>query len=159
MASTGLDLATQPQELGTVAMRLEVITIPVSDLDRAKSFYQGLGWRIDADAHLAGNRVVQLTPPQSPCSIHMGEGLTSAPPGSAQRMVLAVEDIAAARDELMARGVEASEPFHLGGSGIEPGPDPDGGSYNSYISFSDPDGNSWLLQEVTQRLPGRLWED
>ena len=159
MSTIGLDLASRPQELGTIDMKLEVITIPVSDLERAKSFYQGLGWRIDADANLGGNRVLQFTPLHSPCSIAFGDGLTTAEPGSAQRMEIVVSDIQAARDDLIGRGVEVSELFHWGPSGIEPGPDPDRGSYNSFASFSDPDGNPWLLQDVTERLPGRVWED
>lgn len=160
MSSTGLDLALEPQNLGTVDMKLEVITVPVADVERSKRFYQGIGWRLDADI-MVGEEVhaVQMTPPHSPCSIHFGTGLTGAAPGSAQRMVLIVSDIEAARDELASRGAEVSEPFHTGEAGPAPGPDPERRSYNTYATFSDPDGNTWLLQEVTARLPGREWED
>jgi catechol 2,3-dioxygenase-like lactoylglutathione lyase family enzyme len=141
-------------------MKLEVVTVPVSDVDRAKAFYQRLGWRVDADFDLGGGaRVVQLTPPHSECSIAFGAGLTTAEPGSAQRMEVVVSDIEAARQDLIGRGVEVGEPFHRGEGGFVPGPDPDRRSYNSYATFSDPDGNSWLLQEITSRLPGRQWED
>jgi catechol 2,3-dioxygenase-like lactoylglutathione lyase family enzyme len=160
MTSTGLDLAAQPQDLATVAMKLEVITIAVSDVDRAKSFYEQLGWRIDADLSVGDAfRVLQFTPPGSDCSVSFGKGVTTAQPGSAQRIILAVSDIDPAREDLVDRGIEVSEVFHRGPSGIESGPDPDRQSYNTYASFSDPDGNAWVLQEVTDRLPGRLWED
>jgi len=143
----------------TVDLKLEVVTLPVSDVDRSKRFYQSLGWRLDADiARGEGFRVVQLTPPHSQCSIHFGKGLTTAAPGSAQRMLLAVSDIRAAREELTSRGADVSEVFHLDG-GPAPGPDPEGRTYQTYASFSDPDGNGWLLQEITTRLPGREWED
>ena len=142
-----------------VQMNLEVVAIPVADVERAKSFYGGLGWRLDAD-FVVGDafRVVQFTPPGSPCSIHFGIGITSAVPGSAQGMYLVVSDIEAARAELVDRGAEVSEVYHRAGPGTPPlsGPDPDRRSYRSYASFSDPDGNGWLLQEVTQRLPGRV---
>jgi len=146
-------------------MKLEVITVPVADVDRAKAFYEGLGWRLDADI-AAGDafRVVQLTPPQSGCSISLGKGIAGAfgvdemAPGSQQRLELVVSDIEAARDELISHGVDVSEVFHLGEGGRVPGPDPDRASYGSYATFRDPDGNSWLLQEVTTRLPGRVWE-
>jgi catechol 2,3-dioxygenase-like lactoylglutathione lyase family enzyme len=132
----------------------------VSDVDRAKNFYQSLGWRLDADFELGNDvRVVQLTPPHSQCSITFGKGLTTAEPGSAQRMELVVSDIDAARADLVSRGVEVSDVFHLDGGRALPGPDPDHNSYLSYASFSDPDGNAWLLQEITTRLPGREWED
>jgi catechol 2,3-dioxygenase-like lactoylglutathione lyase family enzyme len=146
-------------EVGTVDMKLEVVTLPVSDVDRAKRFYESLGWRTDADI-VAGDafRVVQLTPPHSACSIAFGKGLTSAAPGSAQRLVLVVADIEAAREALVRRGVEVSGLFHLDGGPV-PGPDPERRSYQTYASFSDPDGNGWLLQEITTRLPGREWED
>jgi catechol 2,3-dioxygenase-like lactoylglutathione lyase family enzyme len=138
----------------TVDTKLEVITIPVSDVDRAKRFYEGLGWRLDADFSGDGWRAVQLTPPGSPCSIHLG---TTGVPGSAQGLFLVVEDIDTARADLISKGVNVSEPFHF--AGIRgprlPGPDPERGSYRSYASFSDPDGNAWLLQEVKMRLPGR----
>jgi catechol 2,3-dioxygenase-like lactoylglutathione lyase family enzyme len=161
MSSTGVstDTSTQPPEVGTVQMKLEVVTLPVSDVDRAKRFYESLGWRMDADIVRGENfRVVQLTPPHSECSIAFGKGLTTAEPGSAKRLELVVEDIDAARDELISRGVEVSELFHLEGGPV-PGPDPQRRSYQTYASFSDPDGNGWLLQEVKTRLPGRVWED
>ena len=144
---------------GTVDMKLEVVTLPVSDVDRAKAFYESLGWRLDADIVVGENfRVVQLTPPHSACLISFGKGLTTAEPGSARRLLLAVSDIDAARAELIGRGVEVSGVFHLEGGPV-PGPDPQGRSYQTYASFSDPDGNGWLLQEITTRLPGREWED
>ena len=148
-------------------MKLEVVVIPVSDVDRAKAFYGRLGFREDIDYVAAdGYRVVQLTPPGSACSIILGKGVTSAPPGSVDRLVLAVDDIIAARDELVSRGVEVSVFHDAGGGPIggfiadakarAAGPDPKRRSYASYASFSDPDGNTWLLQEVTERLPGRV---
>ena len=140
-------------------MKLEVVTLPVSDVDRAKRFYESLGWRLDADIARGDNfRVVQLTPPHSQCSISFGSGLTTAQPGSAQRLLLAVSDIDAARAALVSRGAEVSEVFHLDGGRV-PGPDPQGRSYQTYASFTDPDGNAWLLQEIKTRLPGREWED
>jgi catechol 2,3-dioxygenase-like lactoylglutathione lyase family enzyme len=140
-------------------LKLEVVTLPVSDVDRAKDFYQSLGWRLDADiARGEDFRAVQLTPPHSQCSIAFGKGLTTAEPGSAQRLLLAVEDIDVAREDLISRGAEISEVFHLEGGRV-PGPDPQGRSYQTYASFSDPDGNGWLLQEIKERLPGREWED
>jgi catechol 2,3-dioxygenase-like lactoylglutathione lyase family enzyme len=140
-------------------MMLEVVTLPVSDVDRAKAFYESLGWRTDADI-VAGDafRVVQVTPPHSGCSISFGKGLTNAAPGSAQRLLLVVRDIDAARAELVSRGVDVSEVFHLDGGPV-PGPDPQRRSYQSYVSFTDPDGNGWQLQEVTTRLPGRELDD
>jgi len=147
-------------EPGTIDMRLEVVTLPVSDVDRAKRFYQSLGWRLDADFAVGDSvRAVQLTPPHSPASISFGKGLTTAEPGSVQRLELVVDDIESARNDLIRRGVEVSGLFHRGETGIEPGPDPERRSYLTYASFNDPDGNGWLLQEVTTRLPGRLWED
>ena len=146
-------------------MKLEVVVIPVSDVDRAKEFYGGLGWRLDAD-HAAGDnfRIVQLTPPGSECSIQFGTGITSAAPGSAHDLYLIVSDIEAARAELVARGAEVSEVFHEGApgarfhhdgaSGRVSGPAPDDASYGSFVSFSDPDGNGWLFQEVTTGFPG-----
>jgi catechol 2,3-dioxygenase-like lactoylglutathione lyase family enzyme len=144
---------------------LEVVVLPVSDVDRAKSFYQGLGWRLDADvAPNADFRLVQLTPPGSRCSIQFGIGVTSAAPGSAESLYLAVANLAAAREELAARGAKVSEIFHEGSPGARfqangreagPGPGPDGGNYSSFATFSDPDGNGWLLQEIETRLPGR----
>jgi catechol 2,3-dioxygenase-like lactoylglutathione lyase family enzyme len=161
---TSTDQSRQPtsqnqSDLG-VDMKLEVVTLPVSDVERAKSFYQNLGWRLDADFVFGDDiRAVQLTPPHSACSISFGKGLTTAEPGSAQRLELVVSNIDAAREDLISRGVEVSEVFHRDGSRLLPGPDPERRSYLSYASFSDPDGNSWLLQEVTTRLPGRMWED
>ena len=144
-----------------VDMKLEVVVIPVADVDRAKRFYGGLGWRLDAD-FVVGDafRVVQFTPPGSPCSIHFGTGVTSAVPGSAQ-LYLVVSDIEAARAELVDRGADVSEVSHRAGPGKPPvsGPDPDRRSYASFASFKDPDGNGWLLQEVTVRLPGRVEAD
>ena len=146
-------------EVGTADMKLEVVTLPVSDVDRAKVFYESLGWRLDADIVRGENfRVVQLTPPHSACSISFGKGLTTAEPGTAQRLLLVVSDIDAARADLIDRGVEVSGVFHLEGGPV-PGRDPQGRSYQTYASFSDPDGNGWLLQEITTRLPGREWED
>ncbi len=147
---------------GTVDMKLEVVAIPVSDIDRAKRFYTDLGWRLDADFVVGDQfRGIQFTPPGSLCSIHFGKGVTAAQPGSASGLFLVVSDIEAARAELVARGVEVSEVFHLDGPGLPPrsGPSPERRSYFSYASFSDPDGNSWLLQEVTVRLPGRVDAD
>jgi len=141
--------------VGTIDMKLEVVTLPVSDVDRAKRFYQSLGWRLDADIAVSDTfRAVQLTPPHSPCSIAFGKGLTTDEPGSVQRLLLAVYDIDTARADLVSRGVEVSAVFHLAGGRV-PGPDPQRRSYQSYASFSDPDGNGWLLQEITTRLPGR----
>jgi catechol 2,3-dioxygenase-like lactoylglutathione lyase family enzyme len=146
-------------EAGTVDMKLEVVTLPVSDVDRAKSFYQNLGWRLDADIAVGDAfRVVQLTPPHSACSIAFGKGVTTAEPGSAQRLLLVVYDIDPARDDLISRGVEVSEVYHLAGGRV-PGPDPQRRSYQTYASFSDPDGNAWQLQEIRTRLSGREWED
>jgi catechol 2,3-dioxygenase-like lactoylglutathione lyase family enzyme len=148
--------------VGKIDLKLEVVTIPVSDVDRAKEFYGSLGWRLDADFTSATDHVVQFTPPGSPCSIHFGTNLTTAVPGSAQGLLLIVSDIQAAREELVRRGVEASEVFHFGGwNRVDPrgrlsGPAPDGRSYASWVSFSDPDGNGWLLQEIKTRLPGRI---
>jgi catechol 2,3-dioxygenase-like lactoylglutathione lyase family enzyme len=160
MSTTGVSSATAMPELGTIDMKLEVVTLPVSDVDRAKSFYQSLGWRLDADFNLGGdNRVVQLTPLHSECSIAFGKGITTADPGSVQRLAMVVSDIDAAREDLVSRGVEVSDVFHRGEGGFAPGPDPQRRSYNSFATFSDPDGNSFLLQEVTERLPGRVWED
>jgi catechol 2,3-dioxygenase-like lactoylglutathione lyase family enzyme len=146
-------------KVGSVDMKLEVVTLPVADVDRAKDFYVGLGWRLDADIVRGENfRAVQLTPPHSACSIAFGKGLTTAEPGSAQRLLLVVDDINAAREELISHGAEVSEVFHLEGGRV-PGPDPQGRSYQTYAAFSDPDGNGWQLQEITTRLPGREWED
>jgi catechol 2,3-dioxygenase-like lactoylglutathione lyase family enzyme len=148
-------------------MRLEVVVIPVADVDRAKKFYGNLGWRLDADFSFDnGFRVVQFTPPGSGCSIQFGTKITPAAPGSAQGLYLIVPDIEVARGELVARGVDVSEAFHAGtpGAQFQPdrtsgrvgGPAPDHASYASFATFSDPDDNGWLLQEVTTRLPGRI---
>jgi catechol 2,3-dioxygenase-like lactoylglutathione lyase family enzyme len=140
-------------------MKLEVVVIPVSNVDRAKRFYDDLGWRLDADFVVGDDfRVVQFTPPGSPCSIHFGTGVTSAVPGSARGLYLVVSDIQSARAELVDRGVDVSEVFHRGGPGEPPlnGLDPARRSYSSFATFSDPDGNGWLVQEVTTRLPGRI---
>ncbi len=143
--------------------KLEVVVLPVADVDRAKSFYERLGWRLDAD--LSPNeefRVVQLTPPGSACSIQFGTGVTTAAPGSLQSVYLAVADLQAAREELIARGAAVGEIFHEAGPGArfhaagrEPGPGPQDGNYSSFAVFNDPDGNGWLLQEIQTRLPGR----
>jgi catechol 2,3-dioxygenase-like lactoylglutathione lyase family enzyme len=144
---------------GTVDMKLEVVVIPVSDVDRAKRFYGDLGWRLDADFVVGDEfRGVQFTPPGSPASIHFGKGIPSAAPGSANGLYLVVSDIQAARADLVGRGVEVSEVFHRAGPGKPAisGPDPERRSYFTYATFNDPDGNEWLLQEVTTRFPGRI---
>ena len=142
-------------------MKLEVVVIPVSDVDRAKVFYEKLGWRMDIDfVRDADHRVVQFTPPGSEASIHIGKGITAVPPGSAQNVYLVVSDIEKVRADLAGRGIDVSEVFHFDGL-LGPrvaGPDPKRGTYASFASFKDPDGNSWLLQEITTRLPGREWE-
>jgi catechol 2,3-dioxygenase-like lactoylglutathione lyase family enzyme len=157
--------ATRPSQARRVDTKLEVVVIPVSDVDRAKRFYAGLGWRLDADVITGDDfRVVQFTPPGSPCSIIFGTGVTSAQPGSAQGLHLVVSDIEAARAEFVERGVDVSELFHdaggvfhhAGRQGRVSGPDAKRRSYASFASFSDPDGNGWLFQEVTVRLPGRV---
>ena len=164
------DTATEGARARGVDMKLEAVVIPVADVERAKRFYGNLGWRLDADFPFDnGFRVVQFTPPGSGCSIQFGTNITSAAPGSAQGLYLIVSEIQAARDELVARGVEVSEVFHPGtpGAQFQPdgtsgrvsGPSPDRTSYRSFATFSDPDGNSWLLQEVTARLPGRVDAD
>ena len=161
MSSTDVSAgaSADTQEVGTIDMKIEVVSLPVSDVGRAKAFYQSLGWRLDADFDLGGGmRVVQFTPPHSECSIAFGDGLTTAEPGSVERLETVVSDIVAAREDLIRRGVEVSDFFHRGESGIEPGLDPERRSYNSFATFSDPDGNSFLLQEITERLPGRMWE-
>jgi catechol 2,3-dioxygenase-like lactoylglutathione lyase family enzyme len=143
---------------GAIEMKLEVVVLPMADVDRAKRFYQGLGWRLDADFTGGEFRVVQLTPPGSQCSIHFGSGLTPAAPGSVQSLFLVVSDMEAARADLQRRGVQVSEAFHYGGirGPRLAGPDPEGRSYGTYASFNDPDGNGWLLQEIKTRLPGRV---
>ena len=151
-------------------LKLEAIVIPVSDVDRAKSFYADLGWRLDADfAFDNGFRVVQFNPPGSPASVQFGTGITTAQPGSAQGLYLVVSDVQAAHDQIEAHGVEISEVFHPAepgaqfvpgsGSGRVTGRDEAGSSYGSFATFADPDGNTWLLQEVTTRLPGRIDSD
>jgi catechol 2,3-dioxygenase-like lactoylglutathione lyase family enzyme len=146
--------APQVRSDATIETKLEVVTIPVSDIDRAKRFYEGLGWRVDADFSGDGWRAVQLTPPGSACSIQLG---TTGLPGSAQGLFLVVDDIDAARADLRRKGADVSEPFHYAGimGPRLPGADPERGSYRSYAEFKDPDGNAWLLQEITTRLPGR----
>ena len=161
MSQTASSLKQQKYDAGVakVDMKLEVALIPVSDVDRAKEFYTRLGWRLDDDIVMGNDfRVVQFTPPGSGCSISFGKGVTAAAPGSF-RGGLIVSDIEAARKQVAARGINASEVFH--GSPFSPagrisGPDPERQSYRSYVSFEDPDGNAWIVQEVTRRLPGRL---
>ena len=162
--------ATSDTSLRNVDMKLEVVVIPVSDVDRAKEFYVKLGWRLDADFASGDDfRVIQFTPPGSGASVIFGKNVTAAAPGSAQGLYLIVSDIEAARDELLGRGVKISEVFHEAGGVYagpdEPylfgrrrvsGPDAERRSYRSFVSFSDPDGNGWLFQEVTTRLPGRV---
>jgi len=161
------DQVTSGASVTTLDLKLEVVVIPVSDVDRAKEFYGKLGWRLDADFRFDnGFRVVQFTPPGSEASIQFGTKITTVPPGSAQSLYLVVSDIISARNQLNAHGANVSEVFHPGmpGANFEPdgssnrlsGPSPDHGSYGSYATFKDPDGNSWLLQEVTTRLPGRV---
>jgi catechol 2,3-dioxygenase-like lactoylglutathione lyase family enzyme len=167
------ETATGSAGVRRVDMKFEIVVIPVSDIDRAKRFYGGLGWRLDAD-FAAGDdyRVIQFTPPGSGCSVIFGKNVTAAIPGSAQGLYLVVSDIKAARDELLVRGVKIGEVFHGGNNEYagpdEPylfgrlrvaGPDPEHRSYRSFASFSDPDGNGWLLQEITSRLPGRVEGD
>ena len=147
-------------------MKLEVVVLGVSDVDRAKEFYQSLGWRLDIDFAAGDFRGVQMTPHNSEASIIFGKGVTSAKPGSAHELVLAVDDIDAARKDLLARGVNVSEVFHYAGGPFNNtvqnprvgGRDPEGRSYFSFASFEDPDGNGWLLQEIQTRLPGREWQ-
>jgi predicted enzyme related to lactoylglutathione lyase len=164
----GNNTATEASKAVAVAMRLEAVVVPVGDVDRANRFYQRMGWRVDVDVSAGDDyRLVHLTPPASKASVLFGKGVTSAPPGSMNSVVLAVDDIDAARAELVARGVEVSELFHDAGGGpgggfiADPearaaGPDPERRSYATYASFSDPDGNRWLLQEITERAPGRV---
>jgi catechol 2,3-dioxygenase-like lactoylglutathione lyase family enzyme len=149
-----------------IDMKLEVVLLSVSDVDRAKAFYENLGWRLDIDVAAGGFRGVQMTPHNSEASIIFGKGVTSAKPGSVDSLVLAVDDIDAARADLIARGVDVSEVFHYAGGPFNNtvenprigGRDPEGRSYFSFASFEDPDGNGWLLQEITTRLPGREWK-
>ena len=141
-------------EIATVDMKLEVVVIPVSDVERSEQFYRKLGWRQDVTP--PGSGVFQFTPHSSACSIQFGKNLTSATPGSAQRTYLIVSDVKDARDKLVAAGIEVSELFHFGATGFVDGPDPEHGTYRTLATFNDPDGNSWLLQEITTRLPGRV---
>jgi catechol 2,3-dioxygenase-like lactoylglutathione lyase family enzyme len=169
MSTTDAAGQTTTQLKGTgTALRLEVVVIPVADVDRAKAFYQSLGWRLDADFSSGEDfRVVQVTPPASRASVIFGKGITNAQPGSVDSLVLAVTDLDAARDELSGQGVEVSDVFHdvggvfyhAGTEGRVPGRDPQGRSYSSWASFRDPDGNRWMLQELTTRLPGREWDE
>ena len=156
--------ATDTSGLEAIDQKLEVVVIPVSDVDRAKDFYERLGWRVDADFADANRfRIVQFTPHGSACSVQFGSEITSARPGSARNMYLVVPDVQAAPDAIAAVGVEVSHVFHEGSLGDRfhpdarvPGAAPDGATYGSFASFSDPDGNTWLLQEITTRLPGRI---
>jgi catechol 2,3-dioxygenase-like lactoylglutathione lyase family enzyme len=150
------DPTDQGQHPPGIDMALEVVTLPVADVDRAKAFYESLGWRLDIDLVVSDEiRTVQFTPPHSGCSIHVGKGGTTAAPGSAQGLILVVSDIDAARADLVARGVEVSEVQVARPPGFEDA----GRSYFARATFEDPDGNAWVLQEVTTRLPGREWED
>jgi catechol 2,3-dioxygenase-like lactoylglutathione lyase family enzyme len=157
---TNANGAAQPSGPATTALRFEVTMLGVADVDRAKAFYERLGWRLDADFTLDDHtRVVQFTPPGSPASIQFGMGITGMVPGSQDDLYLVVDDIEAARAELLSRGADVTEIWHgrgLGPDGHEPGRDPDRTSYGTFASFTDPDGNRWLLQEITQRLPGRV---
>ncbi len=168
MSTTGVrdDDGGDGRSAGPVDMKLEVLVLPVSDVDRADAFYRGLGWRVDADVDAGGLRLLQFTPPGSDCSIQFGTDLTPAAPGSARSVYLVVDDIEAARTALIGRGAVVSDVFHestiggrfqeRGGTARVEGSSPKSASYGSFASFSDPDGNSWLLQEVTTRLPGRI---
>jgi catechol 2,3-dioxygenase-like lactoylglutathione lyase family enzyme len=167
MTSVDVNTATKPAlEVKPVNMKLEVVLLRVSDVDRAKAFYERLGWRVDLDLAHGDFRGVQVTPHNSEASIIFGKGVTSAQSGSAPSMILAVDDIDAARNDLVARGIEVSEVFHFAGGPFNNtlenprvnGRDPQGRSYFSFASFEDPDGNSWLLQEISTRLPGREWK-
>ena len=159
MSASEVHNASRDAAVGNVDMHLEVEVIPVSDVDRSKEFYERLGWRLDDDvAPLDGLRIVQFTPPGSGASVTFGTGLTMAEPGSAEGG-LTVSDIEAAHDELVGRRIDASEIWHgppFPPEARQPGPDPDRTSYGSFFSFGDPDGNTWLVQEVTTRLPGRI---
>jgi catechol 2,3-dioxygenase-like lactoylglutathione lyase family enzyme len=159
MSATEVHNPSPDEAVGNVDMHLEVDIIPVSDVDRAKEFYQRLGWRLDADdAPLEGLRIVQFTPPGSAASVTFGTGLTMAAPGSAEGGLI-VSDIEAAHDKVVGRGIDASDIWHgppFPAEARQPGPDPERTSYGSFFSFTDPDGNTWLVQEVTKRLPGRI---
>ena len=158
------DNAATDARAGKLAMKLEVVVIPVSDVGRAADFYQRLGWRKDADIGKGDHRILQFTPPGSPCSIIFGNGVTPSAPGTAQYLHLVVSDIVAARAELVRNGADASEVFHDAAGGynrFDPaarasGPDPQRRTYASFVTFSDPDGNGWVLQEITTRFPGRV---
>ena len=159
-----IERATEIPSAGKVDMKLEVVVIPVSDVERAKHFYLSMGWRLDADFASGDNwRAVQITPPGSACSFFLGKGITNATPGSVQGLLLIVDDIDEARAELISHGVDVTDVFHFDGDRLHftgtqgriPGPDPKGRSYLTLASFSDPDGNGWVLQEVKTRLPGR----
>jgi catechol 2,3-dioxygenase-like lactoylglutathione lyase family enzyme len=160
---SSVEVAGGATQVSAGEFRLEAVVLSVSDVDRAKQFYAGLGWRLDADVSVGEDyRIVQFTPPGSGCSIQFGTNVASGAPGSAQSLYLVVRDIEAARDALIARGVSVSDVFHEGAPGARfhdagraPGPASDRGTYASFATFSDPDGNGWLLQEVTTRLPGR----
>jgi catechol 2,3-dioxygenase-like lactoylglutathione lyase family enzyme len=159
MSSTEVHSPSRDASVGKVDMKLEVQVIPVSDVDRSKQFYERLGWRLDDDvAPLDGLRIVQFTPPGSGASVTFGTGLTTAAPGSAEGGLI-VSDIVAAHDDVAGRGIDTSELWHgppFPPEARQPGPDPERASYGSFFSFSDPDGNTWLVQEVTTRLPGRI---
>jgi catechol 2,3-dioxygenase-like lactoylglutathione lyase family enzyme len=168
MSSTDVSMETpMPTPApATIDMKLEVVNVPVSDVDRAKHFYECLGWRLDGDFSVGEQfRAVQFTPLHSTASITFGKGVTTAEPGSLQDLMLIVDDIDVARNDLISRGVDVSDvyhyetrPFHSAGQEARvPGPDPQGRSYFTWASFSDPDGNGWLLQEIKTRLPGREW--
>jgi catechol 2,3-dioxygenase-like lactoylglutathione lyase family enzyme len=158
MSSPQMAQAERTPAAATVDLKLEVVVIPVADVDRSKRFYESLGWRLDGDFTNGPDwRGVQMTPPGSACSIQFGTSLRPSAPGSSPNLYLVVSNMDEARAELLERGIEVSEPFHftsIGGTRL-PGRDPAGHSYNTYATFSDPDGNSWLLQEITTRLPGR----
>jgi catechol 2,3-dioxygenase-like lactoylglutathione lyase family enzyme len=167
MSATEVDGSAADATLKDVDLKLEVVVIPVSDVDRAKAFYARLGWRLDADFSFDnGVKIVQFTPPGSPASIQFGSGLTTAAPGSAENLYLIVSDVDAARDMLIAHGARVSDVFHAGAPGAQflpnsaggrvSGPAPDHASYGSFATFTDPDGNRWLMQEITSRLPGRI---
>jgi catechol 2,3-dioxygenase-like lactoylglutathione lyase family enzyme len=164
-ADVSSEAATSRAAAGTVEMKLEVVNLPVADVDRAKQFYESLGWRLDGDFTISEDfRVVQLTPPGSQASVIFGKGVTTSAPGAIQDLMLIVSDIEEARADLIARGVDVSEVFHdeggifhhAGTEGRAPGPDPKGRSYSTWVSFNDPDGNGWLIQEIKTRLPGRV---
>lgn len=165
MANEKDETHSEPAGIATVDMKLEVIILPVSDVDRAKAFYENLGWRLDIDVAHGDFRGIQVTPHNSEVSIIFGKGITSAKPGSVNNLVLAVGDLDAARADLIARGIGVSQVFHYAGGPFnntvpEPrvaGRDPENRSYFSFVSFEDPDGNTWLVQEITARLPGREW--